>query len=154
MAKEPAKIRKATAADLAAIKSCARAAYAKYIDRIGREPAPMIADFAAQIRSEFVHVAVCNNTIAGYVVFYRDNHCVHLENVAVVPEYCGRGIGGLLINFVEQSTQHMGVDAVELYTNEAMTENLNMYPALGYVEIDRKLQDGFNRVFFRKTIPS
>ncbi len=51
-------IRLATPNDFAAIESCARDAYAKYVERIGREPAPMVADFATQIDDGLVHVAV------------------------------------------------------------------------------------------------
>jgi hypothetical protein len=41
---------------------------------------------------------------------------------------------------------------VTLYTNERMTENLVFYPALGYVETGRGMQDGFARVFYRKPL--
>lgn len=46
----------------------------------------------------------------------------------------------------------MGLPAVELYTNEAMTENQAIYSKLGYVETEKKHQDGFNRVFYRKSL--
>jgi hypothetical protein len=45
----PALIRKAMAGDAARIGAIACAAYAKYVPRIGREPAPMVADFAAEV---------------------------------------------------------------------------------------------------------
>jgi hypothetical protein len=45
-----------------------------------------------------------------------------------------------------------GLQAVELYTNEAMVENLAMYERMGYREIQRKHDAGFNRVFFRKAL--
>ena len=33
-----------------------------------------------------------------------------------------------------------------------MTENLELYPRLGYREVDRREEDGFSRVFFRKRL--
>ncbi len=45
-----------------------------------------------------------------------------------------------------------GFSAVELYTNEKMTKNLQPYPYLGYREIGRWEEDGFNRVFFKKEL--
>ena len=42
-------IRQARASDEAEIRHCTEAAYARYIPLIGRKPAPMLADFAAQI---------------------------------------------------------------------------------------------------------
>jgi hypothetical protein len=35
-----------------------------------------------------------------------------------------------------------------------MTENLTFYPALGYDETGRGVQDGFARVFYRKALRS
>ena len=40
-------IRRATEDDVARIVEIARAAYIKYVPRMGREPPPMLADFAA-----------------------------------------------------------------------------------------------------------
>jgi len=145
-------IRIATADDLDDVKSCAYAAYSKYIVRMDREPAPMLADFVSQIALGQVYVASCGSTFAGYVVFYGERDHIHLENIAVVPTQAGKGIGKRLMEYVEQSARASGLNAVVLYTNEAMTENLAMYPKLGYVETERKNQDGFNRVFFRKAV--
>jgi hypothetical protein len=41
---------------------------------------------------------------------------------------------------------------VTLYTNEAMVENLRLYRRLGFVETDRRVEDGYRRVFFRKSL--
>lgn len=149
---EPIQVRTAMADDLEDVRSCAQAAYSKYIERMDRKPAPMLADFASQIALGHVYVASCGTSFAGYVVFYDERDHVHLENVAVVPAQSGKGIGRKLMEFVEQSARENGLNAVELYTNEAMTENLAMYPKLGYIETDRKQQDGFDRVFFRKSV--
>jgi hypothetical protein len=130
-------IRKATLDDFANVRACARAAYSKYIDRIGKVPAPMDADFAAQIEQGIVHVALLERQFVGYVVFYREGDHVHLESVAVLPA---------------KSARLAGLKAVELYTNEAMVENLAMYEKIGYKEIQRRRDAGFKRVFFRKSL--
>lgn len=148
----PIQILLATIDDLSKVQSCAHAAYAKYVVTMGREPAPMVADFASQIELGQVQVAKIGSSLAGYVVFYREVDHIHLENVAVDPAHAGNGVGKRLIEYVEQTARNEGLAAVELYTNEAMTENLAMYPKLGYLEIERKWQEGFNRVFYRKTI--
>lgn len=145
-------IRPALPSDLADIQSCAQSAYAKYIERMGREPAPMHADFATQIVNGWVFVATGEAGLAGYVVFYFEGDHAHIENVAVLPEFSGNGIGKRLIEHAERVAKEAGYAAVELYTNEAMTENLAMYPKLGYIEVGRRREDGFNRVFFRKQV--
>ena len=53
----PALIRQAMPEDTARIGAIARAAYAKYVPRIGREPAPMVADFAAEVAAGHVVVS-------------------------------------------------------------------------------------------------
>ena len=146
-------LRRANASDLAAVSACARAAYAKYVPRMDREPAPMNADFEAQIARGHVWVVVQDREVAGYAVSYPEGDHLHLENVAVQPALAGCGLGRQLIEHVERTARREGYAAVELYTNVAMTENLTMYPKLGYVETGRRREDGFERVFFRKSVP-
>jgi len=62
------------------------------------------------------------------------------------------GIGRKLIHYCEKLAAQKGFSLIELYTNEKMTENLEIYPRLGYSEVGRWREDGFNRVFFRKEI--
>lgn len=151
--KELMMIRPATLNDLPEIRQCAREAYSHYIDRIGKEPAPMIADFENQIRGEIVYVAVSDtDEVQGFIVYYVRNDHMHLENVAVACEHQGKGIGKTLVSHCESVARQKGLSAVELYTNEMMTENLRLYPRLGYQEIDRRSEDGFNRVYFRKQL--
>lgn len=96
-------IRSALTTDIADIKRCAQKAYAKYIERMGKEPAPMHVDFAAQIANEYIHLAIYEDKFAGYVVFCPEGDHMHLESVAVLPEYSGRGIGKRLIDHVERA---------------------------------------------------
>ncbi len=145
-------IRKATRFDIQEIETCAVAAYTLYVERIGREPAPMVANFAASIGKGHLYVAQEDGRIVGFVVFYPKQDHVHLENVAVIPGFQNRGIGTRLIGFVEQEAQQDGYSRIELYTNTSMTENLELYPRLGYEQIDRRVEDGFDRVYFSKTL--
>ncbi len=145
-------IRVAAVDDLAAVSYCARLAYSKYVERMDKEPAPMNADFASLIQSEQVFIAISKSSFAGYVVIEINPNHIQLKNIAVLPAQTGKGIGKMLIEFVEQVAIDKGLKAIELYTNEVMTENLTMYPKLGYIEFERKQQAGFNRVFFRKLL--
>lgn len=145
-------IRKARPADLDQIRVCAVAAYTCYVERIGKKPAPMVADFAAAIEAGTLYVIEREAQICGLVVFYAGNDYLHLENVAVDPRFQGLGLGRQLIEFVEQQARAGGYGSVELYTNVKMTENLGLYPRLGYVEFDRRIEDGFDRVYFSKDV--
>ena len=44
------------------------------------------------------------------------------------------------------------IPRMDLYTNAAMRENLSLYPRLGWVETDRRTEDGFERVYFEKPV--
>lgn len=148
-----AELRLATATDLASIERCARLAYSMYTERIGREPAPMVADFAGQISDGLIHVVEEDqHGLCGYVVLYPIDHFMMLENVAVRPDRQGYGYGRLLIDFVEERTRQAGLSAVRLYTNIHMRENIGLYRALGYLEIDRRREEGFDRVYFEKRL--
>lgn len=139
-------------ADAGAVTACVRAAYAEYVERIGREPAPMGADYEALIAAGAVWIVRADDRIAGVLVLRPQPPTLLLENVAVAPEQRGRGLGRALIAFAEEHARTSGLDAVTLYTNERMTENLCLYPALGYAETGRRREDGFARVYFRKPV--
>ena len=145
-------IRQAEPADLESVRACVRAAYAIYVPRMGREPAPMTADYEALIGRREVWVACEDDTLAGVLVLRAGPDSLLLENVAVTPAKQGRGIGQALIAFAEQHARDLGLPEVALYTNELMTENLHLYPRLGYVEIDRRVEDRHSRVHFRKRV--
>jgi GNAT superfamily N-acetyltransferase len=138
--------------DTAAVARCVRAAYAHYVERIGREPAPMTADYEALIDAGEVWVARAGEDVAGVLVLRPQPPALLLENVAVAPDRQGEGLGRALVAFAEDRARAQGLAEVVLYTNERMTENLRFYPALGYVETGRASQDGFARVFFRKAV--
>jgi len=143
-------IRAARPGDVAAVAAIARSAYALYVPRIGRAPAPMVADFAAAQATG--QLWVVGGPVAGYVVAYPRGDHWHLENVALAPAAQGRGLGKALIAHVEMLARAAGAVAVELYTNEKMTENQALYPALGYAETGRRSEDGFARVYYRKEL--
>src|SRR5437660_5126346 len=92
-------IRRATADDAARIGAIARAAYAKYAPRIGREPAPMVADFAGHIAAD--HVVVVETAAAaaveGYMVAWAETDAYFVDNIAVDPARQGRGLGRKLM---------------------------------------------------------
>jgi ribosomal protein S18 acetylase RimI-like enzyme len=130
----------------------ARAAYRLYVDRIGREPAPMTADYGRIAKSEDAWVAELEGAIVGLLVLVPAEDHLLLENVAVAPSAQGLGVGARLLRLAEEQARAHGVREVRLYTNEAMTENLAYYPRRGYRETHRATQDGFCRVFFSKVL--
>jgi len=46
----------------------------------------------------------------------------------------------------------MGFAELRLYTHEAMSENIALYRRLGFEETRRRQEDGYDRVFMRKSV--
>jgi GNAT superfamily N-acetyltransferase len=146
-------IRLASQDDRAPIEAIVRAAYGKYIPRMGREPMPMRDDYAALIDAQCVHVLEDNGTIQGLVVLMRETDTLMVHNVAVAPAAQGTGLGRLLLMFAERTARDCGYAPIRLYTNEAMTENIALYSRIGYVETHRGDEKQFHRVYFTKLLP-
>ena len=145
-------IRPAAAGDVAGIRACVRAAYGIYVERIGREPAPMLADYAALTGAGQVHLLELEDRLAGVIVMFARADHLFVENVAVDPAFHGQGLGRHLMDFAEAAARARGLPALRLYTNVHMTENFPFYERLGYVGTGRVHEDGYDRVFFEKAV--
>ena len=56
------------------------------------------------------------------------------------------------MEFAERLAREMSARALKLYTNEMMWENLVVYGRMGFRETERKVEDGYKRVYFRKEV--
>ncbi len=145
-------IREALSSDAEAIRRIAEGAYAIYVERLGRPPAPMVADFERHIEQDWVIIDYRDGRISGYAILATDERRALLDNIAVDPTLRRSGIGRALIDRVEQRANELGYDSLELYTNIVMTENVTWYKKLGFIETRRVVENGFHRVYMKKTI--
>ena len=145
-------IRPAEPGDAAAVRDLVRAAYAGYVERIGKEPAPMLEDYDALIRAGEVWVLAEGGEVLGVLVMRPAEDHLFVDNVAVAPRHQGRGLGRELVAFAEERAEGAGLAEIRLYTNEKMWENLAVYARLGFEETERKLDGGYRRVFMRKRL--
>ena len=146
-------IRIANFDDEAAIVECVNAAYSKYVNRIGRKPAPMLDDYHIQIEKKQAHVFEKQDKITGIVILIPKPDYLYLENIAVHPSYQGKGIGRQLMQYAESIARSFGFSEIQLFTNEAMHENIAMYINYGYLETVRKIENGYRRIHFSKMLP-
>ncbi|KAL3470546.1 acyl-CoA N-acyltransferase [Aspergillus californicus] len=162
----PPTILKATPAHAPSIKAIVTAAYTKYIPRIGKPPAPMLADYDELLDLGFHEIYVLTdaatslgpspssdpNAVLGSIILGTDDKSDSMEinNLVVDPAAQGRGYGRLLMDFAEEKAREQGKKAVMLFTNVKMHENLGLYVRLGFVETGRREESGYERVFFRK----
>ncbi|HXP76677.1 MAG TPA: GNAT family N-acetyltransferase [Stellaceae bacterium] len=133
-------------------RALVRRAYALYVPRMGREPAPMLADYGALIDAGDMRVLEDAGPPVALIVLRPDEDALFIENIAVDPAAQRKGHGRTLLAFAEREARRLGLKALRLYTNAAMTENLSYYPSLGFRETDRREEDGYKRVFFEKQV--
>ena len=147
----PPGLRRATAADLPAIKAIIEAAYAKYLTRMDKQPAPMFRDYGPSVEDGTTWVAG-SPVMAVLTLYPREDHLL-VENIAIHPDAQGRGLGRALMGFAEQEAARRGFTRMALVTHEAMTENQAIYGRLGYTEVDRRAEDGYRRIYMEKPLP-
>ncbi len=146
------RIRRAKAPDESGVVDCVNAAYEQHIAAIGKAPAPMLADYAGLIDDGFVRVAVAGDAIVGVIVMWPEPDHLYVDNVAVLPEAQGMGLGKMLLADADDEARRHGCDEIRLYTNEKMTANLVYYPRHGYVETHRAEAEGYRRVYFSRQL--
>lgn len=154
MSRSPVPLRRAADADAPAVRAVVRAAYAKYVPRMDREPMPMTADYAEAVRDNQVWLAGEAPDIDAMVELVSKADHLLVANIAVHPDRQGAGLGRQLLDFAEAEANRQGFRELRLYTHVTMTENVAMYEHLGWEETHRGGQDGFERIFMRKILRS
>jgi len=145
-------LRPARPDDREAIERLVEAAYGGYVERIGRRPAPMDADYTGLIDDGHVTVADSDGAVVGVIVLAPMADHLLVENVAVDPAAQRTGLGRRLMDHAEDEARELGLSELRLYTNEHMVENIAWYPRLGYRASERRAEHGFARVFFEKQL--
>ena len=148
---EPLGLRRATAADLPAIRALIKAAYSRYLTRMDKPPAPMLRDYGPSVEAGTTWVTG-SPIVAVLTLYPREDH-LYVENVAVHPDAQGRGLGRVLMGFAEQEAARRGLSRMALVTHEVMTENQAIYSHLGYTEVERRSEDGYRRIYMEKDLP-
>jgi len=146
-------IRKAVAADVPAIRACVDTAYALYVDRIGKKPAPMLSDHGQQVADGLVSVAVLDGEIVGSIVMWPEDDHFYVDSIAVDPARQGTGLGAALLDHADAEAAAADRTEIRLYTNVSMVENLDYYPRRGFTETHRGSDEGYERVYYRRPVP-
>lgn len=128
----PSKLARANPDDADAIRELVRAAYAKWVPVIGREPRPMIADYAEKLGTFRFDLLRLGGELVGLIETQSRNDHYWIENVAVHPDRQGEGHGSRLMAHAEALATTAGQSDVRLLTNAAFTTNIALYERLGY----------------------
>jgi ribosomal protein S18 acetylase RimI-like enzyme len=140
-------LRRATQADAAIVRDLTRAAYAKWVPLLGREPLPMTVDYDAAVRDHIVDMLHLDGTLAALIEMSPEADHLLIVNVAVSPGSQGHGYGRALLVHAEQLARSLGLDELRLYTSAHLTQNVELYERVGY-SVDRKEEAASNLGIF------
>jgi N-acetylglutamate synthase-like GNAT family acetyltransferase len=150
-----AEIRSAKPQDAGPIRDLVRAAYAKWVPIIGREPQPMKADYERAIQEHQIDMLHIAGTLVGLVETMLHPDHLWIENVAVKPDSQGRGLGLQLLALAERRAVEAGRTELRLLTNDAFAANVALYSRVGYC-VDRRepFMGGTTVYMSKKLVPA
>ena len=92
----------------------------------------MQADYERAVVEHTIDLLIVNDALAGLIeTILRPDH-LWIENVAVAPEWQGKGFGSLLLDYAERRALQSGRTQIRLLTNQALAANLELYAKRGY----------------------
>ena len=149
---QPITLQPADSGDAVSVRDLVRAAYAKWVPVIGREPRPMTVDYRQAIAEHDVLLARAGTTIAGILETTTRADHVWIENLAVLPSFQGKGIGRQLLDAADERARRAGLSEVRLLTNAAFVENVALYRRRGFVVTSEEPFMGGITLFFAKRL--
>jgi len=95
-------LRRATGDDVGAIKGLVDESFGKYVERIGKPPAPMLADYAGMLDTSRIWVLERGDDVIAVLVTQDQGDHLLLDTVAVAPSAQGGGYGRRLLELAER----------------------------------------------------
>lgn len=136
--------RRAAAPDAPGLHRLVCAAYEVWVPVIGRQPMPMLADYAEALRCNEVLLYEDGPTLAGMIEMRVEQGYLWVQSLAVHPAFQGRGLGRALLQRAGQRARAAGLAEMRLLTNEAFASNLAFYTRLGFCITGREpYREGF-----------
>ena len=146
-------IRLANGEDVAAVGRLVRDAYGHYVARLGKEPGPMLDDYARRVADGQVWVLEEEGALAGVLVLEdAAGGALLLDNLAIAPAAQGKGHGRRLVAHAEAEARRRGHSQIVFYTHVLMVENVAIYRRLGFEETHRVTEKGYDRVYMAKDL--
>jgi GNAT superfamily N-acetyltransferase len=125
-------LRRATAADIAAVVALQQAAYAKNRPLLGVEPLPLLADYAQILADYEVYLAERDGALDGVLILEPRTDDLLIWSIASAPHAQGRGTGKTMLAFADDRAHALGVPCIRLYTGAPLSFNIAWYTRNGY----------------------
>jgi ribosomal protein S18 acetylase RimI-like enzyme len=131
----PFVIRRADFSELAMLCAVIHAAYAEFEGKLTPPSGAhkeTVESLAAKLTSGKGAIAWQGEEAVGSVLFEPRGEAIYLGRLAVPPQYRGRGIGALLVRYVEKQAIVHGHSHITLGVRLQLPENTAFYTKLGY----------------------
>jgi ribosomal protein S18 acetylase RimI-like enzyme len=113
----------------------------------------MTADYDRAVTEHIIDLVEERGELLALIEMVPAPDYLLIENIAVLPDQQGRGLGDLLLRHAETMAMSMEFAETHLYTNAAFASNLAFYSKRGYEEYRRAtLASGSTAVFMRKNL--
>jgi molybdopterin-guanine dinucleotide biosynthesis protein A len=136
------------------VTALSQAAYQKFVERIGRQPEPLTANYGDVIQNSETWLAEDDaSKLVGVLVLKPASDHLLIWSVAVAVELQHSGIGRRLLALAEREAMRRGVPEIRLYTNEKITENVALYERHGYAISQREVRGDRVLIHMGKKVP-
>jgi GNAT superfamily N-acetyltransferase len=142
--------RRATSADASTVREITRAAYTKWVAVIGREPRPMTANYEQAVIDHVIDLLEEDGRPIALIEFIPEPSHLLIENVAVLPDWQGSGIGTVLLGHAETVARSLQLNEMRLYSNALFLTNISFYAHRGFSEFLREQHAKFGGVVHMK----
>jgi len=120
------------------------------MERLGKLPASMTTDFRPLIQSGYLFVSEVSGEAIALVVLSPHGESLEISMLSVLPQFQRLGLGRLLLGSAEERARALGLKALSLYTNAKLHELVAYYARCDFDVVDRRHDQGFDRVFMTK----
>ena len=118
------------------------------LDDIADAELMSVETFGSYVDTGLAWVAVDDNdTIVGFVLVEEVDEGAHIEQISVIPERQGQGVGRALIDHVRGWAEPYGLHAMTLTTFDHVPWNRPLYEHLGFrVVAEAEMSPGLRRI--------
>lgn len=141
--------------DVPILHEVIQAAYAEYDGRLTPPSGAhneTVESLTAKLKRGAGAIAWDGDQAAGSVLFEPRENALYLGRLAVPPPYRRRGIGALLVDYVEKQALAHGFSQITLGVRLQLPENTAFYTKLGYHVVSYGSHPGFAEPTFMKMV--
>lgn len=125
-------LERAGPADVEALLTLQRAAYARNRELLGVEPLPLLENYEDLIARQEVWVVRDGAAIAGAIMLEPQPDHLLLWSISTAPGGHGNGLGRKLLAATDARARKLGLSEVRLYTGSVLSHLIDWYGRHGY----------------------